>query len=859
MYSQISPYIPTSDELPPWNSQITNDTLYRLAGLRVVGNTYLDEKAILSVFELKVGDQLHIPGNKLQQAIRKLWALDVLDNARVIISKRIEDYVFLDIIIQEQPRIARLKFDEANSEVRKRDRLDLADELQPMVGKALTSGRIEKIKASSKQFFYDLGYPNATIEIRQEKDKVVENGCIAILEIHSGERVKIEEVIVKGNKQLTEGKIRRMLFETKSVKWYNAFTPSILLKPKLLNDLEAVKTSYHSLGYRDVEIKHQIVDGSKPTRLKIELEINEGEPYYFGNIEWYGNDLFSSDTLVAILNIKRGDIYNASLLSQKLNFDPSGNDISSLYLDRGYLFAQVNPKETDLRGDTVDLQIQIFEGSTATFGKIIIQGNTTTRDAVIRRELYTIPGQTFSRAALIRSQQALARLGYFKVETMEATPIPHPEEGVVDIVYKLEEKLSQKFTLAGAWSANQGVIGTIGLEYNNFALRNLFKLREYRPLPSGDGQRLSLQAQATGPNYQNFGFSFVEPWLGGHKPNELSVGINQSVLRQNISDSIPGNLRIFGANVQLAQRLTRYHSGLQWINKLSFNRYVLNGSSTIPIIENGTEYELDNTTFNNLRFSSALTRNSTDQPVFPRKGSILNLEMAVTPPYSLFSNSTPTDLKDKYRWLEYHKWRLDFETYHPISFRSLFKGKTKSGQSSSAKLLAAGKIKQDKWIWYNKVGTGFIGNYNKSRSPGPFERFIMGGTNNFGLNNAAVLLGQEYVALRGYENNSLLLNQFPGNDPTQSPIGGIAFMKYSSEVRRLFFNSQVGSMYGLAFFEAGNNFHSYNEIDPLKWRASAGVGLRLFLPMLGGTLGLDYGRPLDGSSTKWLPQITIGN
>ena len=809
-----------------------NPIEYEIGGIRASGLKFLDANSIISITGLKVGDRVAIPSEQISNAIKKLWEQGILGDIKVNVSKIQGDYVFLDFELTERPRLSKFKF----NGIRKSEADDIRESIRLIRGKVITEAMISNTKNKVSNYFVQKGFRNVEVNVTEQTDFTLPNSVVLEIDVKKNKRVKIDEIIFTGNDSFTSEKLRRKMKDTKTKKLYRVMKSSKLLEGAYTKDKNAITDFYHSKGYRDASIIFDsIFDIDDKVRLSI--KIDEGSQYYFGDVTWNGNYLYSSDTLSKILNIKKGEIYNKEILDKKLNFNPNGIDITSLYMDDGYLFFNIVPIELRVDSNRIDLEMRIYEGEQATIRNIIFTGNTVTSDHVIRRELHTLPGQKFSRTDLIRSQRELSQLGYFNPETIGINPKPDPVTGLVDIEYTLEEKPSNQITLSGGWGGFQGVVGTLGLVYTNFSARKIFNFKEYAPLPSGDGQRMSIQAQASGRRYQNYALSFTEPWLGGRRPNSLTVSVNQSIIR-----TIPfttefggtpqqiGALKILGANVYLGRRLRKPDNYFQLTNSLGFNRYTAEGANAISIVDNEIGTNLYEVAFNTVSFTTSLSRNSIDNPTYPRKGSQFNLSLALTPPISYMSKLPNEEdfvtredyLKDKYKWIEYHKWNFDFASYTPLS----------NGGKKRA-------------VLQTKANFGIIGNYNKDVGTGPFERFVLGGTGMAGMGGmGAFLLGQDYIGLRGYQDNSPLLNNFVAGN--QFPTGGIAFAKFTSEVRYLISDMPMATIYGLAFFEAGNNFHSYKEINTNKIYRSFGTGVRLFMPMFGGLIGFDFAFPLDG-------------
>ncbi len=794
---------------------------YEIGGIKASGVRFLDPNALISITGLRVGDKITIPGDQISGAVKKLWKQKILGDVQVAISSIEGNYIFLDFKLTERPRLSKFKF----IGVKKSESDDIRESIRLIRGKVVTDAVLSKTKTKIERYYTNKGFRNAEVQVVQKDDSLSKNSVILEINVRKNDRVKIESIVFNGNNSFTSSKLKRKMKETKERKFYRLFKASKMLPGAYSKDKQAIVDFYNSKGFRDADISMDTIYDVEENRLNVEVSIKEGQEYVFGNITWEGNYLYSDDTLARILNIKKGLAYSKDVLDKKLNFNPSGQDITSLYMDKGYLFFNIMPVEVRVDSNRIDIEMRMYEGEQATINNIMISGNTVTSDHVIRREIYTLPGQKFSRSALIRSQQALSGLGYFNNETIGINPIPDPVTGTVDIEYSLEEKPSNQITLSGGWGGIQGVVGTLGLVYTNFSARKILKLKEYSPLPSGDGQRLSIQGQANGRSYQNLAISFTEPWLGGRRPNSLTISLNRSVIRRftNFTSGIQtGAMFITGANIYLGRRLRKPDNYFQLTNSIGINNYRIEGDYEVPLIDEGVEYFIRNASFNNLNFKTSLSRNSIDNPTYPRRGSQFTFEVALTPPYSMFRGKDVQfdDVKEKYKWVEYHKWALNFISYSTLS-----------------------RDKKKRLVLSNKAYFGVIGNYNKGFGSGPFERFVLGGTGLQGFGVTSFLLGQDYVGLRGYDDNSQLLNKLGGSQRT--PVGGIAYTKFTSELRYLVSDNPMATIYGIGFFEAGNNFHSYQSINPFQMFRAVGSGVRLFMPMFGGLLGFDFAFPLD--------------
>ncbi|MCI0752012.1 MAG: BamA/TamA family outer membrane protein, partial [Flammeovirgaceae bacterium] len=571
--------------------------------------------------------------------------------------------------------------------------------------------------------------------------------------------------------------------------------------------------------------------------IDIDLKVTEGPKYYFRNIIWKGNYIHTDKTLNAILGIKKGDVYNQELIYKKIQFNMKGPDISGLYMDDGYLFFRINPVETAVEGDSIDVEMRIFEGEQATIDEVTIAGNDRTSDHVIRRELSTIPGQKFRRADIIRTQQRLGQLGYFNPQTIGQNLVPNPANGTVDIEWQVEEQSNDQIQLSGGWGGFYGFVGTLGLSFNNFSLRNIPHFQNWRPLPVGDGQRLSLSVQANGRNFQTYSISFTEPWLGGRKPHSLSVSVSKTISRSaglgatSFTD-LNSHLKVDNITVGLGRLLEWPDNYFTLTNSLAFYTYSLKNLDYGIGCTNCTQY--------NINFNTTLARNSIDNQMYPSQGSLLQLSVTLTPPYSQWRNIDyeTASAASRNKWVEYHKWMFDTKFYVPIDNKK-------------------------KLVLEAKAHFGFIGSYTSKAGLGPYERFYLGGDGLAGGFNSFVI-GQEVIGLRGYQNNQITPPYaFESNEVT-NVRGGVVYDKFGLELRYPVTTGNAATIYGFVFTEAGNNWYNYETFNPFSMYKSAGFGARIFMPAF-GLIGLNWGYgfdpfPLGSSNPKSGAQFhfTIG-
>ena len=766
---------------------------FEVGGITVSGTKYLDKKVLVLLSGLSVGEKIQVPGEAITEAIHKLWDQGLFSDVEITATKIVDDKIFLDNRLQERPRLSKY----ALKGVKKSDANDIRESIRLIKGKVVTENLIVSTENIIQNHFIDKGFLNVEVETIETPDTTLPNNVILTFNVDRKKKIKIAKLIFRGNEEVKKGKLAGTMKETKQRKWWRVWKTSKFLDFEYENDKKALIAKYNQMGYRDARIISDTIYASKKNAINVEINLEEGRKYYFRNITWSGNTKYSSEVLGKILGIKKGDVYDQSRLDANLFMNPNGRDVSSLYLDDGYLFFNVQPTEILVVNDSIDLEMRVREGKQATINKVTVIGNTKTNDHVILRELRTKPGQLFSRADIIRSQRELSQLGYFNAETLGVDPKPNPVDGTVDIEYTVEEKPSDQIELSGGWGAGR-IVGTLGVTFNNFSLRNMFKKGAWRPLPAGDGQRLSLRAQSNGLFFQSYNFSFMEPWLGGNKPNAFSVSAYHSVQSNGVQrgEARREAIRITGVSVGLGTRMKWPDDFFLVQHELSYQNYILENYQLISGFNNGNSH-----TFS---YKLTISRNSIGDPIFPTYGSIISGSMELTPPFSAFTglDYTTASASEAYKLIEYHKWKFDAKWY-----------------ISLAKNL----------VIETKMQFGFLGGYNKDLGISPFERFYVGGDglSGFGLD------GREIVALRGYDNNSL-----------SSSFGGTIFTKYSAEFRYRISPNPQATVYVLAFAEAGDSWLTFSEFKPYDLKKSAGVGVRIFLPMF-GLLGLDYGWRFD--------------
>jgi outer membrane protein insertion porin family len=769
---------------------------YEIGGVTVSGTRYLDEQVLINLSGLIVGDTIDIPGDKISKAIQVLWKQGLFSDIKIKIARVQGSRVFLDLELSEKPRLSKFTFSKG---VSKSEADKIREKIHLERDKVITENVLSNVKNVVRDFYIDKGFLNTIVDIKEYKDTLLVNRDILEIMVNKGKKVKIKDITFIGVTAIKEGKLRRAMKGTKTKRFYKIFTTSKFQESTFEEDKTKIISKYLDKGYRDAKITDSKVSKVNEKRLSIALTISEGPKYFFRNITWIGNTKHTSQELSGILSIKKGDVYDQSVLEERLFMNQNGRDVSSLYMDDGYLFFQVTPVEINVENDSIDLEMRIYEGKQARINKVTVSGNTKTNDRVIIREIRTKPGQLFSRELIIRTQRELAQLGYFDQEKLGVNPKPNPADGTVDIEYVVEEKPSDQFELQGGYGANQ-LVGSLGVSFNNFSARNILKKGGWRPIPSGDGQRLSLRFQTNGKYYQSYNASFTEPWLGGKKPNSLTVSGYHTIQTNGRAkgDAFRSQITISGGSVGLGKRLKWPDDYFSLYHEVDYQYYALDNYSAGFLFTNGYA--------NNLYFQHTLSRNSIDAPIYPRSGNQTSLTLQWTPPYSLVNGldySTATD-QEKYKFIEYHKWKFSSSWFTKI----------------------AGNL-----VLNVKAQYGFLGMYNRKVGPSPFERFYVGGD---GLTAGFLFDGRELIGVRGYKDYS-----------TITPVGGgTIFDKYTFELRYPVSLNSSATIYMLTFAEGGNAWQHFKDFNPFSAKRSAGVGIRIFLPIF-GLLGLDYGWHFD--------------
>lgn len=813
-----------------------NPKEYEIGGIEVTGTKYLDKSVLKLLSGLSVGDRIMVPGDQVAKAIENLWKQGLLSDISINAQKTVGDKIFLEFVLQERPRLSAFRF----TGTRKSEEDDIREKIKLIKGKVVTEDLLITTQNTVANFYIDKGFLNVDVNITETPDATLPNNVVLTIAVNRKKKVKISQVIVHGNNKIQDGKLKRAMKETQEKKMFapfrnpdvaakniisaivksdmngaidafekhlnenvklNIFKTSKFLDTKYEEDKTALIAKYNSQGFRDATITRDTVYRINDKEVNVELWIDEGPKYYFRNITWTGNTKYTSEYLSKVLGIKKGDVYNQAALEANLLMNQQSTDVSSLYLDDGYLFFDVKPVEILVENDSIDIEMRMREGKQARINKVTVVGNTKTNDHVILREIRTKPGMLFSRSDIIRSQRELAQLGYFNSETLGVNPKPNPADGTVDIEYKVEEKPSDQIELSGGWGAGR-IVGTLGVSFNNFSMRNIFKKDKWQPLPAGDGQKLSVRVQSNGLFFQSYNASFTEPWLGGKKPNSLSFSVFHSVQSNGKprSDVTRQAIKITGGSVGFGTRLkwpddffTAYIEGI-------YQLYTLKNYPLIAGLLDGSS--------NNLSGKLTLSRNSISDPIYPQRGSKITASIQATLPRVLYGQVDYSDPASKYKWLEFHKTKFSYSWFQNL----------------------AGKL-----VMNVRTQFGFLGMYNRQLGITPFERFYLGGSGLSGFS----LDGREIVALRGYGDNTLTPTNNQG-----SYIGGTIYNKYSLELRYPVSLNPSATIFGLAFLEGGDAYDKFDNFNPFGVKKSAGFGVRIFLPMF-GLLGLDWGYGFD--------------
>ncbi len=821
---------------------------YKIADIKVSGIKNYDDFVLIGFSGLSVGDEVSVPGDEITQAIKRFWKHGLFSDVKILASKIEGDQIWLDIQLKQRPRISEVHY----SGIKKSEREDLEAKLGLKKGFQVTPNIMDRTKQVIQKFFDGKGFKNVDVEIEQKDDPANEGEVIVNINIDKNEKTKIHHITFEGNSALSARDLKKAMKKTnEKFSFFNDWKTSILemfstkkfTTEEYENDKNNIIAKYNEHGYRDAVLLADSVWNYNEKKVDIHIKVDEGQKYYLKDIRFVGNTKYATDYLMAVLGMKPGEVYNQKKLDERISTDEDA--VSNIYFNNGYLFFNADPVEVDVQGDSIALEIRIQEGPQATINKVIIKGNDRLYEDIVRRELRTKPGMLFSREDLVRSVRELAQMGHFDPENMNPVPLPDPENGTVDIEYNLVSKANDQIEFSAGWGQT-GVIGKLSLKFTNFSMKNFLNPSTYKGIiPQGEGQTLTLSGQTNGRYYQAYSISFMDPWFGGKRPNTLSVSAYFSK-QTDIADSYLSNysygynpfynsgyyggygynnsyhnsmyntyeyaynpnkyITMFGVSAGYGKRLNWPDDYFQFMATLNYQLYTMKDWDYF-LVQNGTCH--------NVNLELNLSRNSIDNPLYTRSGSQFSLSVALTPPYSLFNDkdyaAMSNDNPDKYRFIEYHKWKFKAKIFSP---------------------LAPLTVKRTP-VLMSRVEFGFLGMYDKNKKT-PFETFYMGGD---GMSGYSSTYATETIGLRGYENGSIA-----GNGGYSSY--GYAYQRLAMELRYPFLLEPSSTIYGLVFVEAGNAWTDMKDFNPFKLKRSAGVGVRIFLPMI-GLMGLDWAYGFD--------------
>lgn len=814
---------------------------YEIAGISVSGVSHVDDYVIIGYSGLTIGEKIDIPGEAISNAVKRFWRQGLYSKVQILVTKTVGDKVWLEIALRQQPRLAELKY----TGIKGGEKKDLNERLGMVEGQQLTPNILDRAKKIVETYYAAKGFKNAAVRIIRQPDLSKENQEIVTIAVDRKNKVKVHKIYIDGNKVLSDRKVKNTMKKTnENNDLLKIFSQKKFVDSDFEDDKKRIIDKYNELGYRDAKIISDTVTPYGDGKVDVHLKVDEGKKYYVSDITWVGNTVYPTETLNQVLGIYPGEVYNQKRLDKRTRDDEDA--VSNLYLDNGYLFFQLVPIEENIKGDSVALQMRIHEGQQARINKIVINGNDQLYEKVIRRELRVRPGDLFSKSDLMRSAREIATSGHFNPETMGINPQPNENDGTVDIIFDLESKPNDKIQVSFGWGQT-GLTGQLALSFSNFSIKNLFNPSSYKGIiPRGDGQTFSISAQTNAKYYQSYSLSFFEPWLGGKRPNSLSfsvdysrsTGVNSSYYNNNWQNAYMNSLYYQGSYgsynsnyayqnaydpnkvLQMAGVTLGFGTRLTWPDDyftfqaaLSYRWYYLKNWDYLYYMNNGVS--------NSLALSLTLARNSIDNPIYTRRGSSFSIEATLTPPVSLFDkgknweqlayeantlNSQPAKAQ-LYKWIEYWKLKFKSKTFTPLT--------DPDGQWTL--------------VLMTRADFGLLGSYNKWVKT-PFETFYFGGDGMSGSYTYAT----ETISMRGYDNG-----QF-------TPWGseGYAYCKYSLELHFPFLLQPATTIYALAFAEAGNCWTSVDQFSPFNIKRSAGVGVRVYLQML-GFLGIDWGYGFD--------------
>ena len=811
---------------------------YEIADIQVKGADNYEDYIVIGYTGLKVGDLITIPSAEITDASKRLWRQGLFSKVQIAVDKVIGNKAYLTLNLRQQPRISEINY----HGVKKGEKQDLEEALQLMKGNQITQNIVNRAESIIKKYYSNKGFGNAVVKINLTDDLSHPNEVIVDININKNDKVKVHKIYIDGNNVLSDRQLQRVMKKTNEKgKLINFFRQKKFVETDYKDDLNRIIQKYNEKGYRDAVILSDSVVPYDEKTVDVYINLDEGKRYFVNDVTWVGNTVYPTENLAALLGIEKGDVYNQTLLKKRTTDDDDA--IASAYMDNGYLFFDIVPVEKNVRGDSIDLEMRIVEGPQARINNVIINGNDRLYEKVIRRELRVKPGELFSKSDLMRSAREIAQTGHFNPENMDIRPEPNQENGTVDILFNLESKSNDQFEFSMGWGQT-GIIGKVAIKFTNFSIKNLFYPNSYKGLvPQGDGQQLTISAQTNARYYQAYSISFLDPWFGGKRPNSLSVsawysrqtGVNSSYYNRNYMNNYlysysglyntgygydnnysyenaydPNKfLQMIGVSVGFGKRLNWPDDYFTFQAELGYSWYYLKNWEYLYYMQNGTS--------NALTIGLTLARNSIDNPLYTRSGSNFSLNLQLTPPVSLFGNknwkklseeNTTAAKKELYRWIEYWKLRFKARTYTPIN----------DVESKYTLVLMT------------RADIGLLGSYNKYLKS-PFETFYVGGDGMSGSYTYA----QETIALRGYDNGQLTPYQLGG---------GYAYTRFGMELHFPFMLQPTTTIYGLTFIEGGNAWTSVKNFSPFELKRSAGVGVRIYLPMI-GMMGIDWAYGFD--------------
>ena len=808
---------------------------YQIAEIKVTGASNYEDFVLIGFSGLTVGDVVNIPGTAITNAVKRFWKQGLFSDVKILATKIQDGKVWLTIALKERPRVSEINY----NGLKKNEKEELELRIGITKGNQITPNISDRAKKLIDKYMEEKGYLNVLVNVYQRNDPNKAGYVIVDVNVDKKLKTKVHQLIFTGNTVLTHNQINKAMKKTNDNNWRNFFRTKKFVREEYEKDKAAVIEKYNEIGYRDAFIVADSVVRFDDKTVNVYMTINEGKKYYYGDIKWVGNTIYPYQQLNALLGIKKGDIYNHKKLMARLETD-EGDAVSKLYQNHGYLFFHVDPVEVQVNNDSIDFEMRMYEGKPATINEIGIKGNSRVYEHVIRRELRTKPGQLYNQDDIMRSLRELAQMGHFDPEKIKPDIQPDPENGTVDINYELETKGSDQVEFSAGWGST-GVVGSVGLKFSNFAIQNLFKPDTYRIVPQGEGQTLTINGRTSGQSYSSVSLSFLEPWFGGKRPNSLSASIYYST-QSTVSDRYSSNysnyinsmysgyssgygnssyssqyqseidptkyMRTIGASLGYGKRLSWPDDYFVFQGELSYQLFMLSKWYYLPPLTDGN--------YNNFSVNLTLSRNSTDNPTYTRSGSSFSLGLKITPPYSLingkdYGNSSMTNA-ERYKFLEYHKWTFTGKTFTPVA--------------------------GDKLVLMGRALFSYLGSYNKN-ARSPFETYVMGGD---GMSNYSSY-GTDYIPMRGYTSGSIT--------PYDSKIGsnvGYLYDKFTMELRYPLSLEQSATIYALTFVEAGNCFNKISDFNPFNLKRSAGVGVRIFLPMF-GMMGIDWGYGFDTDNT----------